>query len=83
VGEGKQTRSFLNIDERLKAMRCFKVTDFLRSAIIGSREMVNIIQLAKIVIILIGMNTSLKHIPKYQGARERISDKTLIREKMG
>src|SRR4051812_40024938 len=48
-GDGKQTRSFLYIDECLEAVRRLMKSDFTGPVNIGSDEMVTITQLAKMV----------------------------------
>lgn len=82
-GDGKQTRSFLYIDECLEAVRRLMDSDFMGPVNIGSEEMVTINQLAEMVMEIAGKKLSIKHIPGPLGVRGRNSDNKLIREKLG
>ncbi len=82
-GDGKQTRSFLYIDECLEAVRRLMAVDFIGPVNIGSEEMVTINQLAAIVMDIAGKQLSIEHIPGPQGVRGRNSDNRLIKEKLG
>ena len=82
-GDGRQTRSFLYIDECLEG-----TTRLLRSAFqgpvnIGSEEMISINNLAKMVIEISGKSVGIRNVPGPQGVRGRNSDNRLIREKLG
>lgn len=82
-GDGKQTRSFLYIDECLEAMRRLMDSDFIGPVNIGSEEMVTINQLAEMVMDIAGNKLTIKHIPGPLGVRGRNSDNRLIEEKLG
>ena len=83
-GDGKQTRSFLYIDECLEAVERFMNSDFEGPVNIGSEEMVSLNQLAQLVIDLSGKKVGIKNIPvTYEGVRGRRSDNRLIKEKLG
>jgi nucleoside-diphosphate-sugar epimerase len=82
-GDGKQTRSFLYIDECVEAIFRLTHSDFSGPVNVGSEEMLTIDQLAKMVIDISGKKISLKHIPGPIGVRGRNSDNRLIREKLG
>jgi GDP-D-mannose 3', 5'-epimerase len=82
-GDGKQTRSFLYIDECVEAVRRLMESDFTGPVNIGSEEMVTINQLAGIIMQVAGKQVRLKHIPGPLGVRGRNSDNHLIREKLG
>lgn len=82
-GDGKQTRSFLYIDECLEGVRRLMESDFTGPVNIGSEEMVTINKLAEIIMNIAGKNQSIKHIPGPLGVRGRNSDNTLIKEKLG
>jgi GDP-D-mannose 3', 5'-epimerase len=82
-GDGKQTRSFLYIDECLEAVRRHMDSDFTGPVNIGSEEMVTINALAQLVMSIAGKSLSIKHIPGPLGVRGRRSDNALIREKLG
>jgi GDP-D-mannose 3',5'-epimerase len=82
-GDGKQTRSFLYIDECLEGtIRLFR-SDFTGPVNIGSEEMVTINHLADMIMGVAGINLVKKHIPGPQGVRGRTSDNRLIFEKLG
>lgn len=83
-GDGKQTRSFLYIDECLKAMRKFMDQDkFIGPVNIGSEEMVTINQLAEIAMDIAGKELTINHIPGPLGVMGRNSDNKLIKELLG
>lgn len=82
-GDGKQTRSFLYIDECLDGVRRLMESDFTGPVNIGSEEMVTINQLAETVAEAAGKSVTLKHIPGPLGVRGRNSDNALIRKRLG
>jgi len=82
-GDGKQTRSFLYIDECLEGVRRLMDSDFAGPVNIGSEEMVTINQLAGLVAKIAGKQLSVRHIPGPLGVRGRNSDNRLIGEKLG
>jgi GDP-D-mannose 3', 5'-epimerase len=83
-GDGKQTRSFLYIDECIEATRrLMQHPTFIGPVNIGSEEMVTINQLVDIAAKVAGKVISKKHIPGPLGVRGRNSDNTLIREVLG
>jgi nucleoside-diphosphate-sugar epimerase len=82
-GDGKQTRSFLFIDECLEGVRKLMDSDFSGPVNIGSEEMVTINRLAEIVIEIAGKDATLNHIEGPLGVRGRNSDNKLIAEKLG
>ena len=82
-GDGKQTRSFLFIDECVEAVRRLMDSEFSGPVNIGSEEMISINDFAKMVIDISGKNISIKNIPGPTGVRGRNSDNKLIREKLG
>ena len=82
-GDGKQTRSFLYIDECIEAIRRLMDSEFLGPVNIGSEEMVTINELAELVIEISGKTLSLTHIEGPLGVRGRNSDNKLIKEKLG
>ncbi len=82
-GDGKQTRSFLYIDECLEAVRRFMDSqDFFGPVNIGSEEMVSINRLVEITAEVAGKKVTIKNIPGPTGVRGRNSDNKLIREKL-
>jgi nucleoside-diphosphate-sugar epimerase len=82
-GDGKQTRSFLFIDECLEAMRRLMDSDFMGPVNIGSDEMISINDLALMVMSIAGKDQRIKNVPGPLGVRGRNSDNTLIAEKLG
>jgi len=82
-GDGKQTRSFLYIDECIEGVRRLMESNFTGPVNIGSEEMVTIDQLAYMVMEIAGKKLAIKHIPGPLGVRGRNSDNRLIREKLG
>jgi nucleoside-diphosphate-sugar epimerase len=81
-GDGKQTRSFLYIDECLEAFERLMKSDFSGPVNVGSDELISINDLAKMVIGISGKNLSVKNISGPVGVRGRNSDNTLIQEKL-
>jgi nucleoside-diphosphate-sugar epimerase len=93
-GDGKQTRSFLYVDECIEAIQKLMRSDFTEPVNIGSEEMVSINQLAQMVIDISDKNIIIENIDgeefidKYGfkcplGVRGRNSDNKLYREKIG
>lgn len=82
-GDGKQTRSFLYIDECIEGILRLTRSDFTGPVNIGSEEMVSINQLAEMIIKLSGKKINIKNVPGPVGVRGRNSDNKLIGEKLG
>lgn len=82
-GDGKQTRSFLYIDECLDGVWRLMDSDFTGPVNIGSEEMVTINQLAEMVMEIAGKKLNIKHIDGPLGVRGRNSDNKLIKQKLG
>ena len=82
-GDGKQTRSFLYIDECIEAVKRLMDSEFVGPVNIGSDEMISINNLAKMVIKISGKDINIKNIEGPLGVRGRNSDNTLIGEKLG
>jgi GDP-D-mannose 3', 5'-epimerase len=82
-GDGKQTRSFLYVDECVEGVRRLMESDFTGPVNIGSEEMVTINQLAELVMDVAGKELSIHHIKGPLGVRGRNSDNKLIFEKLG
>ena len=82
-GDGKQTRSFLYIDECLEGLRRFMDSDFAGPVNIGSEEMVTINQLAEMAMEIAGKRQRIRHIDGPLGVRGRNSDNNLLRQKLG
>jgi nucleoside-diphosphate-sugar epimerase len=82
-GDGRQTRSFLYIDECVDGIRRLMDSDFTGPVNLGSEEMVTINQLAEMTIGIAGKKLALRHITGPLGVRGRNSDNRLIRERLG
>ena len=82
-GDGKQTRSFLYIDECVEGTLRLMRSDWTGPVNIGSEEMVTIHQLARMIIDISGKKLTVKNISGPQGVRGRNSDNRLIKEKLG
>lgn len=93
-GDGKQTRSFLYIDECVEAILRLMNSSFMGPVNIGSEEMVTINELARMAIILSRKNIVIQNIygdeflVKYGhkcpiGVKGRNSDNKLYKEKIG
>lgn len=82
-GDGKQTRSFLYIDECLEGVARLMESDLTGPFNIGSEEMVTLNQLADMTIGISGKQIGIKNIPvPHTGVRGRNSDNKLIAEKL-
>lgn len=81
-GDGKQTRSFMYVDECLEATCRLTRSNWTGPVNIGSDEMVTINQLAEMIIGLSGKQISIEHIDGPLGVRGRNSDNRLIEEKL-
>lgn len=81
-GDGKQTRSFLIVEECVEGIRRLMKSDFTDPVNIGSDEMIAINDFTKMVIDISGKNLDIKHIEGPLGVRGRNSDNALIKEKL-
>ena len=79
-GDGKQTRSYLYIDECLNGVRKLMDSDFSGPVNIGSEEMITLNQLAEMVMDIAGKKLFVKHIKGPLGVRGRSSDNRLIQK---
>ena len=82
-GDGRQTRSFLYIDECLEGTLRLTRSAQTGPFNIGSQEMVTINQLAAMAMEIAGKKLRLKHIPGPLGVRGRNSDNRLISQSLG
>jgi len=82
-GDGKQTRSFLYIDECLEGVRRLMDSKFSGPVNIGSEEMVSINQLTEMTMRIARKNLRIKHIPGPLGVRGRNSDNRLLQRELG
>lgn len=81
-GDGKQTRSFLYMDECIEGVLRFTRGDWIGPVNMGSEEMIAINDLAKMVMDIAGKKLSIKNIPGPEGVRGRNSDNALIEQKL-
>lgn len=82
-GTGKQTRSFLYIDDCLDAtIKLTRSDDFMGPVNIGSEEMISINNFAKMIVTLSGKSIAINNIPGPTGVNGRNSDNRLIKEKL-
>jgi GDP-D-mannose 3', 5'-epimerase len=82
-GDGKQTRSFLYIDECLDGTALLMRSNWTGPVNIGSEEMVTIDQLSEMVMEIAVKRLTIKHIAGPIGVRGRKSDNKLIYDKLG
>lgn len=82
-GDGKQTRSFLYVDECVDGVRRLMESEFAGPVNVGSDEMISINGLAEMAMSIGNRNLEIKHIPGPLGVRGRNSDNRLIKEKLG
>mgnify|MGYP003149517145 FL=1 len=81
-GDGKQTRSFLYVDECVEGVRRLMESNFSEPVNIGSDEMVTINQLVDIACKVEDKSINKKHIDGPLGVAGRNSDNKLIKEKI-
>ena len=82
-GDGKQTRSFLYIDECIEATRRLMDSNFVGPINIGSEEMVTIDQLVDTAAKVAGKIVEKNHIDGPLGVRGRNSSNDVIRRELG
>ena len=82
-GDGRQTRSFLYIDECVEGIRRLMDSDFKEPVNIGSEEMVSINNFALLISSIENKDIAINHIDGPIGVAGRNSDNTLIQEKLG
>jgi nucleoside-diphosphate-sugar epimerase len=83
-GDGKQTRSFMYIDDCVYGTKLIMESDVVEPLNLGSSELVTINQLVDIVEEIAGVKLRRKYkLDAPQGVRGRNSDNTLIQERLG
>ena len=82
-GDGKQTRSFLYIDECIEGSIRLMRSDFEGPVNIGSDQMVTINELVALAKIAANKNFTVRHIDGPTGVRGRNSDNRLIKKMLG
>ncbi|HEY1767868.1 MAG TPA: NAD-dependent epimerase/dehydratase family protein [Terracidiphilus sp.] len=81
-GDGRQTRSFLYIDECIEAVRRLMESSFAGPVNIGSEERVSINEMAGMIMKIAGKRVRIRHVPGPTGVRGRNSDNQLLREQV-
>jgi nucleoside-diphosphate-sugar epimerase len=79
-GDGRQTRSFLYIDECIEGTLRIMHSGVVCPVNIGSEEMITINTLAEAIAAIAGKRIRLVHVPGPQGVRGRRSDNEFARE---
>jgi nucleoside-diphosphate-sugar epimerase len=82
-GDGKQTRSFLHIDECIEATVRLMRSEWSGPVNIGSDEMVTINHLAQMIANIANKSVNIKNIPGPEGVRGRNSDNRLYEKMIG
>ncbi|HEX7363967.1 MAG TPA: NAD-dependent epimerase/dehydratase family protein [Dehalococcoidia bacterium] len=83
-GDGKQTRSFLYIDDCVGGVLKLMDSNYMKPVNIGSDRLVTIDELAQIIIKISEKNIEVKHdLSKPQGVRGRNADITLVKKEVG
>ena len=82
-GDGRQTRSFLFIDDCIEATIRLTRSDFEGPVNIGSEEMVTIDQLVDLIASIAGKKIMKNYMPGPIGVRGRNSDNRLIYDRLG
>ena len=82
-GDGKQTRSFLYIDDCINGILALMSANFKKPVNIGSEEMISINDFARMVVDISGKQLGIHHIEGPQGVRGRTSDNSLVEKEVG
>jgi GDP-D-mannose 3', 5'-epimerase len=82
-GDGKQTRSFLYIDECVEGIRRLVESECTGPVNVGSEEIISIDNLAHMIMRVAGKHHPINHIAGPLGVRGRNSDNRLIRRALG
>lgn len=82
-GDGKQTRSFLHVDECIEATTRLLRSDWTGPVNIGSDEQISISGLTALIAEIAGKNLTQRFVDGPLGVRGRNSDNRLILEKLG
>lgn len=82
-GDGKQTRSFMFIDDCVEGSIKIMLSDVSEPLNLGTDEMIDMNSFAKLVMSFEGKDLPIKNIPGPEGVRGRNSDNTMIKAKLG
>ena len=82
-GDGKQTRSFMFIEDCVYGSIKIMLSDCAEPLNLGTDEMVDMNEFAAIAMSFENKNLPIKHIPGPEGVRGRNSDNTMIKDRLG
>ena len=82
-GDGRQTRSFLYVDECIEGTLRLMRSDCAVPVNLGSAEMISIDGLVTLIARIAGKRITMRHVPGPTGVRGRTSDNRLIRQALG
>lgn len=82
-GDGLQTRSFMFVNDCVDGSIRIMLSDCEEPLNLGTDEMVNMLEFAKLAMSFENKDLPIKHIPGPQGVRGRNSDNTMIKAKLG
>jgi len=82
-GDGKQTRSFMFIDDCVEGSIKIMLSDVAEPLNLGTDEMIDMNNFAKLAMSLAAKDLPIKNIPGPEGVRGRNSDNTMIKAKLG
>ena len=82
-GDGRQTRSFMYIDDCLEGLTRLMRSSLAAPVNLGSDEMVSIAALVEIVARIAGKRVTIKRVPGPEGVRGRTSDNQMIARELG
>jgi nucleoside-diphosphate-sugar epimerase len=82
-GDGKQTRTFLYVDECLEGIRRLMNSSVMGPVNIGSDELISINGLAEMAMSIAGKQVVIQHVPGPLGVRGRSSDNAYIQQVLG
>ena len=82
-GDGKQTRSFMYIEDCLEGILRLMDSDCTEPVNLGSDRMISMNDMAELAMGIAGKKLPIKNIPGPEGVRGRNSDNTLIKKVLG
>lgn len=83
-GDGKQTRSFMHVDDAVEGMIRLMRSDVKAPVNLGSEETVTMDEMVRTIAGIAGLdNLSIRHVEGPVGVTARTSDNTLIRQVLG
>merc|ERR1711998_649401 len=81
-GDGNQTRSFMFIDDCVEGSIKIMLSDVAEPLNLGTDEMIDMNNFAKLAMSLAGKDLPIKNIPGPEGVRGRNSDNTMIKSQI-